>query len=206
MEQYPKYPLSLTGFKTTNYTPKEHYTIPQKWDNFTMHVPLWKNVLDQFTQDKSNLHFLELGSGNGLCANFLLDTYSCYIDTVDIEEVRIVEENSQKYSVSTISNLEPFIKENKCTFHLMSTKEFLSNNQNKKYDFVYIDASHDKDWVLHDAISSFNLLKVGGLMIFDDYGWGECGVGIDSFLKCYDKHIEVFYKQWQVMLIKTSDL
>lgn len=206
MTQYPKYPLTLTKFKTDNYQPGNHYTIPVRWDNFTMHVPVWKQVLDHFFKDKSDLNFLELGTGNGLCANFLLDTYNCYIDTVDIEETRIVDEEGINYTVSTISNLEPFINNKRCTFYEMSTKNFLVNNFNKRYDFIYIDASHNKDWVLYDAVTSFNLLKTDGLLIFDDYGWGECGKGIDAFLSCFDNHIEVFYKQWQVMLRKLSDL
>ena len=43
-------------------------------------------------------------------------------------------------------------------------------------------------------------------MIFDDYGWGECSVGIDSFLDCYEDNFEVFHKEYQVMLIKRDDL
>lgn len=206
MTHYPKYPRELTEFKTNNYIPGNHYTIPKRCDNFTMHAPLWSQVLNHFFLGSTNLRFLELGSGNGLCANYLLDTYDCYVDTVDMEELRVVEENGIKYSVSTISNLQPFIDLNRCTFHLMTTKEFLVSNQDKQYDFVYVDASHDKDWVLYDAVNSFNLLKDDGLMIFDDYGWGECALGVDAFLNCYNKHVEVFYKQWQVMVRKLSSL
>lgn len=206
MKDIKKYPLELTEFKTNNYRPGSHYTIPKRWDNFTMHVPVWSQVLSHFFKDSKNLNFLELGSGNGLCANYLLDNYNCTVDTVDIEDLRVVEENGIEYSVTTTSNLQPFIKSKRCAFHLMSTKEFLVQNYNKKYDFVYVDASHDKDWVLYDCITTFNLLKVDGLMILDDYGWGKCGEGIDAFLYCYDKHLEVFHKEWQVMIRKVSDL
>jgi predicted O-methyltransferase YrrM len=206
MIQYPRYPLELTKFKTENYRPGNHYTNLEKWDNFTMHVPLWNQVLTHFFENQTDLRFLELGSGNGLCANYLLDNWPCYVDTVDIEECRIVKENDIEYSISTINNLKPFIDTNRCSFHLMSTKDFLINNQDKQYDFIYIDASHDKDWVLYDAVTAFNLLKVDGLLIFDDYGWGECSIGIDNFLNCYDKHVEIFYKSWQIMIRKLSNL
>lgn len=46
----------------------------------------------------------------------------------------------------------------------------VANNQ--KFDLIYIDASHDAVDVLADAILSFRLLKVGGVIIFDDYLWG----------------------------------
>jgi len=38
-------------------------------------------------------------------------------------------------------------------------------------DLVYIDGSHQAPDVLSDAVLGFQLLKVGGLMIFDDYLW-----------------------------------
>jgi predicted O-methyltransferase YrrM len=206
MIQYPKYPREFTTFKTDNFIPKEHFSNLPRWDNFSMHVPLWNNVLNHFFKGQDDIRFLELGSGNGMCANYLLDTYPCYLDTVDIDDERVVEENDTKYSISTSENLKPYIEQGRCTFHKMTTKQFLMSNQDKQYDFIYVDASHDKDWVLFDTIYSFNLLKVDGLMILDDYGWGQCAVGIDAFLNCYDSRIEVFYKQWQVMLTKLSDL
>ena len=201
-----RYPLELTKFKSTNYQPQPHFRNRLNWDHFTVHIPLWNEVLNHFFQNSKSLDFLELGSGNGLCANYLLDSFSCYLDTVDMEELRIVEEDGKKYEISTIKNLQPFIDQERCTFHLMNTKTFLINNQDKKYDFIYIDASHDKDWVLFDAVNSFSLLKTNGLMIFDDYGWGECGVGIDSFLSSYQNNIEIFHKGYQVMIIKRDEL
>ena len=204
--QYERYPINLTKFKTDNYIPKDHFRIPLRWDNFTMHVPLWHQVLNHFFSKDKNLRFLELGSGNGLCANFLLDNYSCHVDTIDLSDSHVWDEDGEKYIVSTSANLKPFVDESRCKFYQMSTKEFLLKNQDKSYDFIYVDASHDKDWVLFDAVNSFSILKEGGLMIFDDYGWGDCKIPIDSFLNCYEEHIEVFYKEWQVMIRKLSCL
>ena len=104
-----RYPSDLTLFKTDNYKPQQHYRNLKSWDNFTMHVPLWTQVLDHFFKDQKNLKFLELGSGNGLCANFMLDNYNCYLDTVDMEELRVVAVEGIDYEISTIQNLKPFI-------------------------------------------------------------------------------------------------
>ncbi|MCZ6464828.1 MAG: class I SAM-dependent methyltransferase [Proteobacteria bacterium] len=38
-------------------------------------------------------------------------------------------------------------------------------------DFIYIDGCHEAACVLLDAVLSWDLLKVGGTMIFDDYVW-----------------------------------
>ncbi len=206
MKHCERYPLELTKFKTDNYKPGDHYRIPQRWDNFTMHAPLWTEVLNHYFEDKSDLLFLELGSGNGLCANFLLDNYKCTLHTVDIEETRIVKEGEDEYEVSTLKNLQPFIDQGRCNFHHMNTKQYLSSHQDYQYDFIYVDASHDKDWVLYDAVNSFSLLKTEGLLIFDDYGWGDCALGIDAFTKCFEKHIHVIHRGWQIFLHKVSDL
>lgn len=39
------------------------------------------------------------------------------------------------------------------------------------FDFIYIDGSHQAPDVLMDAVLGFKLLKVGGVMVFDDYTW-----------------------------------
>jgi predicted O-methyltransferase YrrM len=199
---HKRYPRELTRFKTENYIPREHYTNVEKWDNFSMHVPQWKYVLNHFFEFRTDLKFLELGTGNGMCSNFLLDNYNCNVDTVDVNNINNVEVDGKKYSVISIENLKPFIDEGRCTFNEMSTKEFLLNNRDKKYDFIYVDASHEKELVLTDAILSWDLLVEDGLMIFDDYGWGDCKDGIDAFLNCFENQIEVFSKDWQVFLRK----
>jgi predicted O-methyltransferase YrrM len=40
-----------------------------------------------------------------------------------------------------------------------------------EFDFIYIDGNHDPAAVLADAVLAWPLLKVGGIMIFDDYLW-----------------------------------
>ena len=38
----------------------------------------------------------------------------------------------------------------------------------QKYDIIYIDGSHEARDVLEDAVLAYRLLKIGGLLIFDD--------------------------------------
>src|SRR5665648_171918 len=59
------------------------------------------------------------------------------------------------------------------------------------FDFIYIDGAHDAMNVLRDSVLAFDLLKTSGIMIFDDYLWGQFGIntprmGIDAFLSCYE--------------------
>lgn len=60
------------------------------------------------------------------------------------------------------------------------------------FDIIYIDGNHEPEYVLEDAVLSFRKLKVDGMMIFDDYGWGGPDLttrGIDAFLSGYHKRI-----------------
>lgn len=60
------------------------------------------------------------------------------------------------------------------------------------FDIIYIDGNHEPEYVLEDAVISFRKLKVNGIMIFDDYGWGGPDLtqkGIDAFLAGYHKRI-----------------
>lgn len=79
------------------------------------------------------------------------------------------------------------------------------------YDFVYIDGCHRATCVLSDAVLSFELLKPGGILIFDDYLWGYKWklsrhevpkLAIDAFLDVYGEDIEVLHKRGSVVVVR----
>jgi hypothetical protein len=55
---------------------------------------------------------------------------------------------------------------------------------------------------MFESAISFELLKVGGFMLFDDYGWGKCKYGIEAFLECYSGKYQLLIKGWQVLIKK----
>jgi hypothetical protein len=60
--------------------------------------------------------------------------------------------------------------------------------EDEYFDLIYIDGNHEPEYVLEDAVLSFRKLKKGGIMIFDDYGWGGFNRtlrGIEGFLVGY---------------------
>ena len=77
-------------------------------------------------------------------------------------------------------------------------------------DFIYVDAAHDAQSVLRDAVMAFEILKVGGILIFDDYLWQvmpeavDCPkISIDAFVSCYGKQIEIIsLGEWQACVRK----
>lgn len=78
--------------------------------------------------------------------------------------------------------------------------------QDNFFDIIYIDGNHEPEYVLEDAVLSFRKLKINGIMIFDDYGWGGPDLtqkGIDGFLNGYHKRIQILgLKNSQVFIQK----
>ena len=83
-----------------------------------------------------------------------------------------------------------------------------------RFDLVYVDGSHRGLDVLVDAALSWRLLEVGGVVVFDDYGWAllgddpllRPGPAIDAFVSLVSVHGEVVYHDRQVALRKVSDV
>jgi hypothetical protein len=88
---------------------------------------------------------------------------------------------------------------------------FASMPQQPTYDFIYIDGDHSAFGVINDAVDAYRLLKIGGILAFDDYLW-RSGEGylrdpahaIDSFLYLYADRFSVLAKATQVWLQRTN--
>lgn len=77
---------------------------------------------------------------------------------------------------------------------------------------LYIDGSHQSDDVMIDAIICFKLLKVGGIMIFDDFLWkyyeyhkdNPCSA-ISAFLTLKKSELRIIHLGCQVHIQKTNN-
>lgn len=80
----------------------------------------------------------------------------------------------------------------------------------EKLDWAYCDAGHDSMNVLRDSVLLFDLLKPGGILVWDDNLWEvfpnplDCPkLAIDAFLNIYSRQIEVIQAgTWQVCVKK----
>lgn len=157
---------------------------------------------------------LEIGTCRGesaesMCTRIFTDPKSLYycVDTF---------EGSPEYDKAIkFSEVEAAARERLKRFKQVAILKGMSNDVLKKFktplDAVYIDGGHDSLNVIRDSVMAFDLLKVGGVMIWDDYGWtlmpnevDRPKFAIDFFLKTYAKHLNVLHKAWQVAAIKTS--
>lgn len=86
--------------------------------------------------------------------------------------------------------------------------EMLPTLEDSSFDIIYIDGNHEPEYVLEDAVLAFRKVKVGGFLIFDDYGWGGADLtqrGIDAFLSGYHKRIRrLGQRKSQVFVQKTQ--
>ena len=87
-----------------------------------------------------------------------------------------------------------------------------------RFDLVYVDGSHQAPDVLTDALLAFSQLRVGGMMIFDDYLWRLEAEGqqdhfnmpkpaINSFINIFQRKLRIVggLPNWQLCMEKLSD-
>ena len=161
-----------------------------------------------------NLSFLEIGSGEGSSAIGIIKT----VLTEPSSKVTCVDKWDAAFSngffaddfeLNFDSNTQPYASQ------IIKVKgdsaTWLVNNQDKSFDFIYIDGDHLPESVTLDADLSWDLLKVGGVMAFDDYEWDHPDgtdknpkPAIDAWLAKHKNEIEIFCKGWQVWIKKTK--
>lgn len=200
--------------KGWNY-PQNQYIFTQDW--FSGNIPIWQDFLKPFI-NQSGVKALEVGSWEGMSTCWLLDNVltdpSAHITCIDTFEG---SQENMIYSYNYIASVESRFDNNvensgsgeKVKKIIGHSKNVLPSLRANNYDFIYIDGSHFVIDALTDAVLCWSLLKVGGLIIFDDYGFGSpaqpetrTGIGIDAFLSAFSTHIEVLHKGWQVIVKK----
>jgi predicted O-methyltransferase YrrM len=210
-----EYEIECTGETETCENGKlEDYEYRFMADMFSWSLPEWPIHLERF-KGKKNLNFLEIGTHEGRSALWLLDN----ILTHPSSRITCVDNYCDNYSSNPI-HLENFNynmrkHRRKVTLHKKDSYSTLItlNANNKKFDLAYIDGCHQTLCVLQDTVLAFPLVKVGGIIIFDDYDWpskggdkiNNPGPAIDSFLQIYKDYINILHKDYQVIVQKLKD-
>jgi hypothetical protein len=78
-------------------------------------------------------------------------------------------------------------------------------------DFVYIDGSHTGCDVMRDTVIAWDMLRINGIIIWDDYTWQfdsnpirQPGPAIDSWMRFNEGKYEVLHKGVQVCIRRIS--
>ena len=187
------------------------YQFTNDW--FLAHRPAWERILAKFNPAK----ILEIGSFEGQSTCFLIEFLSrnrahkrCSIVCIDSwqggrehadENFISVEERFDRntsFALAASSDVELVKLKNMSQIALINL--LAKSNGSPRFDFVYIDGSHDACDVLSDAVLAMALLNPGGLMCFDDFLWhaGDQNplhtprLAIESFVNCYRDKIFLF--------------
>lgn len=113
--------------------------------------------------------------------------------------------------------MQPFLDKTVFTYRGFSQDVLLNqlrrpDGRLPTYDVIYIDGSHFAKDCLVDAVISFEMLKTGGHIIFDDYQWGDKfpdhyrpRMAIDAFTSVYKDRFQTLLAGHQLIGQKVDD-
>lgn len=198
------------------------YRFTTEW--FDIAIPTWTEVFVKNKQQVKDV--LEVGCYEGratvwLCENVLTESGSTYdvVDTFEgsLSESGMIHEKEQsEQGVLTIENNFrhniQFFPDIKFSIYKGYSQKILPQlSEKKQYDLIYIDASHRADDTLVDSYFAHKLLKPGGILIFDDFGWKDPKdlspinspeLGIRMFWQLYGDQYGVLFQGYQVGFMK----
>jgi predicted O-methyltransferase YrrM len=190
-------------------------------DWFTGHIPNWLSVFDEYSlSSRAKLEVLEIGSWEGLSSHFILKSLrNAALTCVDPWEGADEHKSGYAATAEVLSNIESAFDANLAPFEARLTKYrgtsfafFNEHPRRSELDLIYVDGSHYCDDVVVDAVNCFQMLKVGGLLIFDDYLWrwypravDNPAAGIHAFLRLKKGSYKIVRVYAQLIIEKTRD-
>lgn len=188
---------------------RDRYTFSNDW--FDYNVELWENMLGHRRQHANSI--LEIGSYEGASTTWLLDELSSHADSTVIA-IDAFDDTNPAIERRFHDNVS--LSNNVCKLRVIKdlSSRALRNMENEYelfFSLVYVDGSHRARDVIDDAVLSWPMLKVGGIMIFDDYRWHKYRdefdnpkIAIDAFLGCYASELNILHKDYQVIVQKQA--
>ncbi len=190
----------------------EGYSFTVDW--FSPCIPVWRELLSQLPGIGK---VIEIGSYEGRSAVWLIenafkaggkgelycvDTWKGGVEH-HVADMSAIEERFLGNIATAKSRSRADV-----TVHVLKGSSLellaslLSEGHGLSFDLIHIDGSHQCPDVLGDAVLSFQLCKVGGLILCDDYCWSQEPHGsedllnqpklaIDSFVNCYRRKLAV---------------
>lgn len=182
------------------------YIYTKTWFEFAA-----RGVWDQLIPQINPTRILEIGSYEGASTCYLIETLGktkniemhC-VDTweggVEHQQGGFSQADMSEVENRFIHNTQIAIRNAKNKVDLVVHKgnsdlqlsKLIAGGKQGYFDFIYIDGSHQAPDVLCDALLGFRLLKINGVIAFDDYLWQEhLPYGTDP-LRCPKPAIDAF--------------
>ncbi len=169
---------------------------------------IWTRLLGHL-KGKPNVQFLEIGSFEGRSAIWfsqnILTGEGSSITCIDLFGDRLDRFFDHNVKATGVDQRVHKIK-------AKSQEALRQMPRQPVFDFVYIDGCHLATCTLADAVLSWDLVKVGGIVMFDDYGWNldrppaeRPKTAVDAFLETFAPHVEVIERGYTLALRKKSE-
>jgi predicted O-methyltransferase YrrM len=197
------------------------YQFTQDW--FSWAPEVWVKLVPLLPErTPSGRDFLEIGSFEGRSAVWIMehmmqeDDYLTCVDTWEGGEEHNKGELNGAWE-RFCANME--VARNKFPNRHFSASRHYSHehlakaiSDDHQYDFIYIDGSHIAKDVMTDACMAWPLLKPKGIMVFDDYLWGDPRdilhrpkPAIDAFVNIFAEYVEVIHVGYQLIVRKKGE-
>lgn len=221
LELEPGLTQASTELHQTRYQLQVHqrgYQFEQDW--FSRNIANWEKLLASL-KHQPDLRVLEIGSWEGRSTCWLLDNLlthaSARITCIDSFQGSV--EHQQMSMPEQLAGLEQRFDQNialsgaadKVRKLVGQSQDVLRSLPLDYFHLLYVDGSHLASDVLSDAVLGWGLVKVGGLIIFDDYDFQftqnplqNPKVGIDGFLSAFSAKIKILQRDYQVVVEKVT--
>lgn len=207
---------------------EEQYHFQADW--FSHNIPPLEIIFNEIKPKK----ILEIGSFEGRSTKFFIEMSAKYTDELEIHCIDSWEggqEHVNKWDMSSVEqtfehNINLVLSQATNSVKVMKYKgyshermiELLAKGYSNYFDFIYIDGSHEAPDVLFDALLAHRLVKVGGVIAFDDYLWSPnekmeddhyllVKPAVDHYVNTYKRKVHVVQKfpLYQLYVLKLSD-
>jgi predicted O-methyltransferase YrrM len=193
------------------------YQFTQNW--FAQAEQLWPQLVSHLSGEAGLRTFLEIGSFEGRSSVWIMENmmsdgeHLICIDTWEGGEEHSTEdmspaEDNFRYNMQVAKDQFPgrnfqVIKD----FSYGALASLVGSPFD--FDFIYIDGSHVAKDVLTDACMAWPLLKPQGMMVFDDYMWGNPRdilhrpkPAVDAFCNIFAEEAEIIHAGYQLVVRK----
>jgi predicted O-methyltransferase YrrM len=159
----------------------DSYEFTTPW--FEKNRMIWAALFEQIKPSR----VLEIGSFEGAASCFMIDHLKhrdpseliCIdsweqqltptvriVDTINMSDVeKRFDRNS---AIAVANNPHVSLTKIKARSHT-ALPNLLAEGKRDYFDFIYIDGSHEAPDVMFDAVLGFEMVRLGGVMVFDDY-------------------------------------
>jgi len=143
-----------------------------------------------------------------------IDTWKGGAEHKDVDMQRVFERfrDNVNYEQSEIVEVDCCTSTQALSDLVAEHKRWERTGMSIGYSFIYVDGSHLAKDVLTDACMAWPLLTVGGLMVFDDYMWGNPRdilhrpkPAIDAFCNIFAEEAEIVHVGYQLVVRKKGE-